>query len=229
MLVPGLISVRSRLPPKKTVSISLNGTPKRRPQEQPGSWAYAILPFLEQHNMFHKRAWTEAVAIYVCPSRRRQQANEPQNDKFGEYFGGGWKWAPIDYGANAHVIPNRPQVVGIGEIRDGTSNTILLGEKAVHPEVAASGSWYWDEPFFLGGSGGTQRGFAGPQAGDGYRIIRDSYQMGLSFRYNWGSSHAAGAHFLFADGSVQLLPHGIPFTVVRALLTPSGGEPTPEF
>jgi hypothetical protein len=32
MLVPGLISVRSMLAPKNTVSNSLNGTPKRRPR-----------------------------------------------------------------------------------------------------------------------------------------------------------------------------------------------------
>jgi prepilin-type processing-associated H-X9-DG protein len=161
--------------------------------------------------------------LCICPSRRTAQTKKPEDDAFGAYQGGGWAWGHIDYGANAHVIPNRPNLRRRASITDGTSNTVLVGEKAMHPRNYVAPTWYWDEPFFLGGSGGTQRGFAG-QRGEGTTIVRDSPDMGLLFRYNWGSAHPAGAQFLFADGSVRQLRYGLPNSTVLALLTPQGGE-----
>jgi prepilin-type processing-associated H-X9-DG protein len=38
------------------------------------------------------------------------------------------------------------------------SNTIIVGEKALAYQAYNSGGWYWDEPIFMGGSGGTSRG-----------------------------------------------------------------------
>lgn len=200
------------------------GTPNRLPKDQPGSWAYSILPYIEQENLYRQPQWDRAVALYVCPSRRLPRAMLPRNDEYGEYHGGGWRWGHTDYAANAHVIPNRPKTLPLAAIRDGLSNTILVGEKAIHPQIVETGSWYWDEPFFLGGSGGTQRGFPGPDPSDGLRIVRDSYSMGLEFRWNWGAAHASGAQFLFADGSVQLLSYSVSREVMRALLTRNGGE-----
>ncbi|MCI0347876.1 MAG: DUF1559 domain-containing protein, partial [Acidobacteriales bacterium] len=172
------------------------GEPNRSPADQPGSWAYSILPFIEQQNMYAAKAWTQAVSLYICPSRRLAVAQVPVNDEFGQYFGGGWAWGHIDYGANAQAIPNRPKCLSISAFVDGTSNTILVGEKALRPDRYLTGSWYWDEPFFLGGSGGTQRGFPGPNPDDGARIVQDSVSMGLTFRWNWGSAHPGGAQFL---------------------------------
>jgi prepilin-type N-terminal cleavage/methylation domain-containing protein/prepilin-type processing-associated H-X9-DG protein len=204
------------------------GEPGRLPHDQTGSWAYAILPFIEQQNMHLQRAWTEPVALYICPSRRRAEAKKPQNDEYGEYNGGGWSWAHTDYGANAHVIPNRPRCLSVAYITDGTANTVLVGEKAMSPTNYQRPTWYWDEPFFLGGSGGTQRGFAGPKQSDGVSIVQDSVNMGFAYRYNWGSAHPGGAQFLFADGSVRQLRYGLPSGTVLALLTPHGGELVPE-
>src|SRR5262249_22545474 len=153
-----------------------------------------------------------------CPGRRLAQALEPPaKDQYGEYNGGGWAWGHIDYAANALVVPNRPTVLSINQIRDGTSHTILVGEKPMHRRDYFTGSWDWDEPFFLGGSGGTQRGRPGPKPDDGFSIVRDSPSMGLAFRWNWGSAHPAGAEFVFADGSVRLLPFGLSPAVVKGL------------
>ena len=203
------------------------GEPGRMPWDQQGSWAYAILPFIEQQNMFNLRTWTEPVVIYFCPSRRRPAARPAHDDQYGIYQGGGWAWAPIDYAANALVIPNRPVCLRIADIVDGTSHTVLIGEKSLNPQNYQTGTWYWDEPFFTGGSGGTQRGF-GFAPGEGVTILRDDRSMGLTFRYNWGSAHRAGAQFLFADGSVRQLDYGTPPATVEALLTPSGGEFVPD-
>lgn len=204
------------------------GKPGQTPQQQPGSWAYAILPYIEQDNVFVQRTWGTPLALYVCPSRRSAEATVPVNDQFGEYEGGGWAWGHIDYASNGRVVPNRPRCLRVGEITDGTSNTILIGEKAMSTVSYMTGTWYWDEPYFLGGSGGTQRGI-GFSPVDGNLIIQDSAITGMTFRYNWGAAHHAGAHFLFCDGSVRIIQFGLTSDLVLSLLTPAGGERIPEY
>jgi prepilin-type processing-associated H-X9-DG protein len=204
------------------------GQTGRAPRDQTGSWAYALLPFLEQQAIQQHRTWTEPVRVYVCPSRRAAQARAPADDQYGRYQGGGWKWAPTDYAANALVVPNRPFCRRLADVRDGASQTALAGEKSVSPVNYATGTWYWDEPFFTGGSGGTQRGF-GTRPGEGTAVVRDAPDMGFAFRYSWGSAHPAGAQFLFADGAVRLVSYGTPTVVVSAVLTPAGGEVVPDY
>lgn len=171
------------------------GDPKRGPRDQTGSWAYAILPYLGQETMHRNRDWAQPVPPYHCASRRLPVARTPQDDAYGSYQGGGWSWGHIDYGANGWAITNRPNCLASGDIKDGAAYTILVGEKAMRPDFYDASTWYWDEPFFLGGSLGTQR--------IGLGILRDSMGMGFTFRNNWGSPHPAGANFLFFDGSVR--------------------------
>ncbi len=47
------------------------GVPALSPQEQTGSWAYAILPYVEQQMIHDDRIWTSPVALYLCPGRSR--------------------------------------------------------------------------------------------------------------------------------------------------------------
>jgi prepilin-type processing-associated H-X9-DG protein len=142
-----------------------------------------------------------------------------RNDAYGEYSGGGWSWGKTDYAGNGMMIPNRPVCWPLARITDGTSHTVLVGEKAMDPRNYDSGTWYWDEPFFLGGSGGTWR--------QGGRMFRDA--VGIAFPGNWGSAHANGAQFLFADGSVRSLAFETARVLLNALMTPNGGEPVPDF
>ncbi len=203
------------------------GDPTLSPAAQMGSWAFAILPFFEQRAVYQQRDWGFPPTLFICPSRRRVLSLVATDDQYGSYNGGGWPWGKTDYAANALAIPNRPQCLRFEMFIDGLSHTILLGEKAMNPQNNETGTWYWDEPYFAGGSGGTQRGF-GSTFPDGLLIVRDSVTMGLSFRYNWGSPHSSGAQFLFADGSLRLLSYDTPPTLVRAFLTPAGGELLPE-
>jgi prepilin-type processing-associated H-X9-DG protein len=182
-----------------------------------GSWAFAILPYVEQTNTFQQRAWETTVPIYLCPSRRAALLQPATNDVRGVYNGGGWKWGKIDYAANAQVIPGRPDCKRFQMITDGLANTILAGEKAMAPENYTSGTWWWDEPFFIGGSDSTSR--------KGTELNRDSDWTALDTRENWGSAHPSGANFLFADGSVRLISYGIDPAKFQAWLTPAGGEP----
>jgi prepilin-type processing-associated H-X9-DG protein len=117
-------------------------------------------------------------------------------------------------------VPNRPgKCLDITDFPDGVSLTIFIGEKAMDMDYANTGSWYWDEPFFLGGSDSTSR--------KGTSIMRDARGTFLKVRENWGSAHRSGAQFLFADGSIHTLDYELSPELVLALLTPSGGEIIP--
>ncbi|HZV04526.1 MAG TPA: DUF1559 domain-containing protein [Gemmataceae bacterium] len=194
------------------------GMPNLLPAQQFGSWAYSILPFVERQNMYSQRAWTEGVPIYICPSRRTAMPQLVAADENGTYWGGGWAWGKIDYAGNRLLFPNRPRCLGLRVVTDGTSNTILVGEKSMAPQDYNSGTWYWDEPFFTGGSDGTVR--------SGNQVQQDSRSLEEErlFRWNWGSPHPAGGRFVFADGSVRQVLYATPPNILAALLTPSGGE-----
>jgi prepilin-type processing-associated H-X9-DG protein len=142
----------------------------------------------------------------------------PLIDEYGSYVTGGWPWGKTDYAANALVVPNRPQVVRIAQIVDGTSQTLLVGEKSVDPKNYLSGTWYFDEPFFTGGAAGTAR--------FGTKVLQDS--PGVNFQNHWGSAHQGVCNFVFADGHVSDIAFNVDQRVVEWLLTPGGREVLPE-
>lgn len=197
------------------------GEPGILPQQQLGSWAYAILPFVEQQNAYQQRTWYNGLALYACPSRRLATPQPATSDSLSDSNGGGWSWGKIDYAANALLVPNRPTCLSLADVSDGTSHTILVGEKAMDSTLYVTGTWYWDEPFFLGGSDGTHR--------DGSDLMPDVPGIVLATRHNWGSPHPGGAQFVFADGSVKQIDYATPSSTLLSLLTPSGGEIVPDF
>jgi prepilin-type N-terminal cleavage/methylation domain-containing protein len=197
------------------------------PNLQTGCWAYAALPYLEQQAVVDRDDQAAPVKVFLCPTRGRDQPQAvPAVDPVfaSTYVGGGLNpWTITDYAANWYLIVNRWQAGGcpavgppplLVHVTDGTSNTLLLGEKALDPRGYNTGGWYHNEPIFSGGSDGTAR--------RGASVGRD--QSGDGFEWNWGSAHPAGALFAYADGSVRPVRHGTPEAVVHALMTPAGGE-----
>jgi prepilin-type N-terminal cleavage/methylation domain-containing protein/prepilin-type processing-associated H-X9-DG protein len=196
------------------------GDPNRIPTDQTGSWTFSILPYIEQDTIFRKPDYEAAVGIYVCPLRR---VAEPEpvvaQDDYGKYDGGGWKWGKTDYAVNALAFDLRPICRRLETFTDGASFTILAGEKAFNGFVEQPFTWYWDEPFFIGGSMGTAR--------NGTALLLDlgtpDWQQN-PYKNNWGSPHAGGVQFLFGDGAVRNLSRDFPEAQFRAQLTPDGGE-----
>ena len=192
------------------------GMPNLGAKEQTGSWAYSILPYLEQEAIFRQQNWEVTVKVLICPARRKPTI-EPviDDDISGTYYHGGWKWGGrMDYVVNLDAFDNRPICHSTVYFKDGLSNTILVGEKAFDPSTQLSNNWYWDEPLFLGGSKGSSR--------NGLGLLMDRAK--IPHRENWGSRHSGGVQFLFGDGSVHLLNFTTEEAILSALLTPQGGE-----
>jgi prepilin-type N-terminal cleavage/methylation domain-containing protein len=205
------------------------GDPLLAPREQTGSWAFSVLPYVEQEGMFHQRAWANAVPIYICPERRDAVATPVvAEDDYARYDSGGWAWGRTDYAVNLLAFDNRPVCRKMTTFTDGLSNTILVGEKAFNPMVEKENNWYWDEPFFLGGSKGTSRGGLGLLRDGPGRWIQDGVWHGHwednPYKENWGSPHPAGVLFVFGDGAVRLLSRSTDEATFSAMLTPDGGE-----
>jgi hypothetical protein len=189
------------------------GDPALAPRDQRGSYAFSILPLIDEMAIYKERAWYRGVRIYACPERRPPDPQLPVDDEFGIYYGGGWRWGKTDYAANPRAIWGGDEVKTLAYFTDGIAHTILVGEKALSPDLFLS-SWLHDEPFFLGQHEGVFR--------VGLAVLKD--MPGISFKGNWGSAHSAGAHFIFADGSVRLLQHGTSPEEMRSLLTPNRGD-----
>jgi prepilin-type N-terminal cleavage/methylation domain-containing protein len=191
--------------------------PDKTPEDQMGSWCYSILPFLEQEPVYNAISYATPIQVYACPARRTPDAQLcPKHDPVTAgvtYHRKGINPAiKIDYNANGIVIQCHPQpMTRLTDITDGTSTTILLGEKALDPRSYYTGGWYWDEPALIGCN--TRIGTS---------VYRDA--PGVPFANNWGSAHTGTCSFLFVDGSIHAVRFGLYSTVVEALLTPQGGE-----
>jgi prepilin-type N-terminal cleavage/methylation domain-containing protein/prepilin-type processing-associated H-X9-DG protein len=109
--------------------------------------------------------------------------------------------------------------VRIEDVRDGTSNTILFGERSRLnlPSTSTSqalGGWAWVNVF-------AQEDFTMNTS-----VPIEGFQ---SHDLNaFGSQHPGGANFVFADGSVHFISAAVDLvTVLRPLSTRAGGEVIP--
>lgn len=132
-----------------------------RPAMAPGcSWVYKILPYIEQDNLYKNFNFTTPIKILMDPGRGGSGlAADPYDPSDGNTI---YKAGPVtDYAANSILIgtglntvksPDGGYGVGagwdrapignwhtfhrqLGNIKDGTSNTVMLGTKAMATQV----------------------------------------------------------------------------------------------
>jgi prepilin-type N-terminal cleavage/methylation domain-containing protein/prepilin-type processing-associated H-X9-DG protein len=100
----------------------------------------------------------------------------------------------------------------IRQITDGTSKTVLVGEKALPPRFYETG--YGDPPKFDSNNGGDNSSMYQGFDYDNARIIgaapqQDTDDPKEGFERLFGSAHAGGANIALCDGSVQTIEYGI--------------------
>lgn len=119
----------------------------------------------------------------------------------------------------------------IEDISDGSSNTLLVGERPP-PASLQAGRWYtnvWDVGAILPVGPNTVLATAGSLSAGEQLCIDGSFRFGPGSvenpcdRYHFWSLHLGGANWALADGSARFLTNSA-WRVVNDMATRSGGE-----
>ncbi|MDO4628700.1 MAG: DUF1559 domain-containing protein [Planctomycetia bacterium] len=241
-------------------------------KKQPGSWAFSLLPYMEQNALFQLGSdgnTTSApsttkkdgaltcnrtpIAGFYCPSRRTcktyvfvngsNHSNvynmtkiSSSGDSFGKCdyagnigssisTGAAVDFTPADYptaqtynfsqfATNHNGVIFRASGVSIGEIRSGTTNTYLIGEKYLMTDDYETGKNNSDnEGAFFGGCDDNLR--ACKNTATNYPMQdRAGYDTP---RYAFGSPHAGSFGMAMCDGSAQRISYSIEYDVHEEL------------
>jgi prepilin-type N-terminal cleavage/methylation domain-containing protein/prepilin-type processing-associated H-X9-DG protein len=108
--------------------------------------------------------------------------------------------------------------IGIKHVKDGTSNTYLLGERYLNPDNYETGLDSADnENYCSGYNNDVARTAAGGPP------LRDIPGVEIGDRF--GGPHSAGCNFAMCDGSVRLIPYQIEHEMHRRLANRDDGKP----
>ncbi|MBX3443794.1 MAG: DUF1559 domain-containing protein [Planctomyces sp.] len=163
------------------------------------------------------------------------QQMDSLNGMCPQYFGNNFGTAPVGHGntmLNAQVsgiISRMPWAARIGDITDGTSNTIcageirhLCGDHSINGWLHFNAMWFattapinfpircWGDP-----------GHPGPE--------NCNHWQNWSTSQGFKSQHVGGAHFLLCDGSVKFITENIDYLTYQRLGDRRDGVPVPEF
>jgi prepilin-type N-terminal cleavage/methylation domain-containing protein len=191
-------------------------------QSNSGSWAYQILPFIEQGalanlgtNTTTPTAARVPINVFLCPARGRVGAATSGTvpGPFTDYVINPWVNQPS--GGSFNTINTNRALVAIA---DGTSNTILAGHGYLQLSLytTTSSATSYRTSIWRGGYGGTAR--------SGNSLRRDST---VTLSNYWGSPFAQGAAMCMGDGTVRFFPYTLSGTVFRRFQDPDDGVSVP--
>jgi prepilin-type N-terminal cleavage/methylation domain-containing protein len=191
--------------------------------DQQAGWGFQILPYIEAKNVFDSDpviAIGTPNSIFFCPSRRGPQTVRI-DDKYIPPFG----VSPIDHGLCDYAASNREgngavrrfEPVEFADIFDGTSNTLLLGEKRLNvanlgqPQDDDNDGYTsgWNEDTIRTTLESPAPDYAAP-TGDGEKLF--------------GSSHPLILNIALVDGSVRSIPFSIDGETFRRMGDRDDGE-----
>jgi prepilin-type N-terminal cleavage/methylation domain-containing protein/prepilin-type processing-associated H-X9-DG protein len=206
-------------------------------------WMFLILPYLEQDNLFKEAntsnfaqfsaAQGKPVFSFECPS-------DPRSTKLGSgsttggnvtagltwylgVTGSEWRFpSSLVNSANWGIFQPNQLGVRLTSIKDGSSNTLMVGERPPAPDLSW-GWWAWSDYDVLLGT----QDFVGPSLIYPGCPSPGIYQQGdlnnvCDTNHFW-SMHPNGANWLLGDGSVKFISYsGAALTI--PLATRSGGE-----
>jgi hypothetical protein len=185
------LDMKKRLPFNGTVTANAG-------DDTSGSWAFQILPFLDQKPVFDRPSTIVGVVAYMCPGRGRHDTCE--NGAWTDYFINPWLNDHLNGIVDAPDAHRTP-----AGITDGVSNTIMLGQGSVDPDLYGSVfAIVQSVDIFKGGNPAMARRSTTNQADK-------SGDTGL----NWGGPFSQGCLFGMGDATVRMFP----YTVTGGVIT----------
>ncbi|MEA1950448.1 MAG: DUF1559 domain-containing protein [Planctomycetota bacterium] len=209
-------------------------------------WPYQILPFME-----HEYIWeTEdddvvkrtAIAAYNCPSRRgamliSPHPSKPQLRAMIDYAGNGGTdrtgdtgWGMLGNGKDGVIVrrPNgssdRSGSVGIADLSDGTSTTLLAGEKCLNVGLLGKSQTDDDSGYLDGWDWDNIRWGYFPPSPDWNDP--SAAHAGYAFLHGaFGSSHPEIFNAVLCDGSVRSFGYDVDLDVFKRLSSRNDGVP----
>jgi prepilin-type N-terminal cleavage/methylation domain-containing protein len=201
----------------------VNGQPAIGAEQQAG-WGFQILPFVEGDAAWRGGplvAISTINKVFFCPARRSPHTITYVDEYTPPVTGTTVTHALCDYAASnlegtGAVRQFTP--VRIEEIRDGTSNTLLLSEKRLNLNDLVGGQPDDNEGYTCGFDEDTVRTSTLPPTQDFYGTTWDKEKR-------FGSSHTDRMNAVLADGSVHPISYQIDPTVFRYLCDKNDGQP----
>lgn len=109
------------------------------------------------------------------------------------------------------------RTIRLSDIKDGTSSTLLVGERKTRDDLAWQSTWVG---VVAGGEESFQRVLG----------VADHVPNSPAAHFDdFSSHHATGSYFLLGDGRVRLITSNIDETIYKRLATRAGNEPVGEF
>ncbi len=194
----------------------VGSTPCPAPTQDWG-WAYQILPFIEQANLYNNSSdvlvAATPVKTYFCPALRGPtvfpytQSAPNGNRAMIDYAGnGGSYWSTSNDG------PLRPASSGpttFASISDGTSTTLLAGEKLLDRAIALTQSNCDDDQGFVDGWDNDTIACATNAQGAAPMPPKFGSTNTGECGYIFGGLHTATMTSVFCDGSVHNISYSI--------------------
>jgi prepilin-type N-terminal cleavage/methylation domain-containing protein len=120
--------------------------------------------------------------------------------------------------------------IGINSMTDGSSNTVVVGERATIRNAAATDPGHATWAGCL--NRGTDEGQAATVGDTFFKLNADTDGNTVTRRDNttgFSSDHVGGGHFLFGDGAVKFVGDNVDASIYRWLSTISDGNTIGEF
>jgi prepilin-type N-terminal cleavage/methylation domain-containing protein/prepilin-type processing-associated H-X9-DG protein len=219
------------------------------------NWRYHILPYIEQEALYNVTSrstlYVTPVKTLYCPTRRAptlygSSAKSDYNGNCGSHFANGTPTSgAADSGSGTIdgvvVRANVPQITLV-DITDGTSNTVMVGEKWLNQhqwgvDGGDNETWVnagWDEDVVRGSLGTFT--YTNPVTGLSVTIATTPQPDYLApnppsgspvWNQLFGSSHPNGCNVVMCDGSVRLVGFDVDPKVWTAACSRNGGETLP--